>query len=575
MSNELRKKWMLRKPQTPDDIVECLSVFSGLREITREVPISLYEARQLYLKAVEIGLMSPLKQGARSLKEKASAVELIRGGKQRAIKARSMGLPAPGKVKVYFLSSCQNDTAVLHPLLENVQAYLAFLRRQSRVESAELHISRFTYVKKGLGDQGNKDYVTQDGKQIHRRPGWRTLVYPPELMDFYSDERLELAPGLLWCGEVNILPTAERPLTGFESYTGRSSGIFPHTKVAMDSIASMLGEATKFNYTTGAITVRNYITKKAGLKADFHHCYGGLLVEVDSDGNWWCRQIVSEGDGTFYDLGVKVKDGHVERGDFVEAVVWGDVHTHMLDPDIRKLCWGKGGLLDRWKPKHQFFHDVLDFHSRSHHEMKDPMRMYKRHVEKAGDVGQEIKNVRDFLLEAHRDWCESVVVNSNHDRHLGRWLNSEDARFDSQNVEFWAKMWVACLDVIKSGGLPNFLETALRLVGYDGDAALLLQDESYVVCEDEAGGIECGLHGDAGPNGSRGSPRTFAKMGRKLVTAHSHSAGISDGVYTVGTCSSLRPDYVSGPSSWSHTNCLIYENGKRQLITIWAGKERA
>ena len=38
-------------------------------------------------------------------------------------------------------------------------------------------------------------------------------------------------------------------------------------------------EATKFNYSTGTVTQRNYIAKKEGLKAEFHHQYGALIVD--------------------------------------------------------------------------------------------------------------------------------------------------------------------------------------------------------------------------------------------------------------------------------------------------------
>ena len=48
-----------------------------------------------------------------------------------------------------------------------------------------------------------------------------------------------------------------------------------------------------------------------------------------------------------------------------------------------------------------------------------------------------------------------------------------------------------------------------------------------------------------------------------------------DGVYQVGTSSRLKLEYNSGPSSWLHTHCCIYPNGKRTLITIIDGQWRA
>jgi hypothetical protein len=56
--------------------------------------------------------------------------------------------------------------------------------------------------------------------------------------------------------------------------------------------------------TTGAVTMPNYIRKKAGIKATFHHVVGAVIVAVDSSGAFWCRHIQANSlkDGSFYDL---------------------------------------------------------------------------------------------------------------------------------------------------------------------------------------------------------------------------------------------------------------------------------
>jgi len=382
---------------------------------------------------------------------------------------------------------------------------------------------------------------------------------------------------LVWCGESNTLPTAVNPLSGFESYTGRKSGIFPHTKVALESIPSMAGEGTKFNYTTGALTLRNHIQRKAGLKADFHHCYGFLLAEVDSDGNWWCRPVVADTAGTFYDFDVRVKDGKVETGEWIDSIVWGDVHEQILNKQIKDVCWGKGGILDTTKAKRQFIHDLLNFTGRNHHETKDPMTRFRRYLDDVESVEKEVCGCADFLeVYAERPWCETIVVNSNHDRALARWLKEQDGRFDPINTEFWSSMWAAVVSSIRdTGEEPNCFELACKLCEYRGGATFLKRDASYVVCEDDSGGVECGMHGDEGPNGSRGNIRSYARMGRKIVVAHTHRAGIVDGVYQVGAMCALRPEYVHGPDAASHTFCIVYENGKRTLATIWNDKYRA
>ena len=99
---------------------------------------------------------------------------------------------------------------------------------------------------------------------------------------------------------------------------------------------------------------------------------------------------------------------------------------------------------------------------------------------------------------------------------------------------------------------------------------MLNRDDSYLVA-----GIESGMHGDIGANGSRGSWQTFSKAVSKANVGHSHSAGIYDGVYYAGTSTKMDMGYNTGLSSWSNSHVITYRNGKRAIITIndngWMG----
>jgi hypothetical protein len=375
---------------------------------------------------------------------------------------------------------------------------------------------------------------------------------------------------------MNILPTAENPLSGLEVYTGRKSGIFPHAKVAMQSVPSAKHTPTKFNYTTGTVTLRNYIQRKAGLKAEFHHVYGALLVEVDADGDWFCRQIISDSDGVMHDLDVRVDaEGNLTENNRVESITWADIHTDNLVPWVEDLAWGEGGMLDTLNPKSQFFHDVLGFRAKSHHEIKHPHRVFRRWLLGQTKVREECKQVCNFLKNALRFGCENIVVDSNHHDHLGRWLEESDGRWDPTNVEFWTAMQSRVWASLRDGAeTPNYFKLMVDEIDPDLnlDIKILDRDSSYIICPDRNGGIECGMHGHAGPNGGRGSPRAFARLGRKANLGHYHSAGIMDGIYFGGTCSSLEPDWTTGPGGWSHTHIVTYPNGKRTLVTMWNGK---
>lgn len=486
----------------------------------------------------------------------------LSGGKVHAFKTVKLPLPRPGEVKRYILTAIQNNTDAHVPFFENLVAYAEHV-------GADIKISRYSYNRASYGtksvkaDKGPTEDDTKD------------LWFDPIFDEFICDDRLELAPMLVFCGEVNISPTAKRPLSGFETYAGRKSAIYPHAKIALESIAGTADDGAKFNFTTGTATLMNYIQKKAGLQAEFHHAYGALIVEVDHEGDWFVRQLNASHDGTFYDLTTMVKDGQIYSTDGVEAINWGDLHAEVLDGEAYSLAFDAGGILDTLKPTHQFVHDVLDFRARNHHERANCHQMFKRWREKSDNVREEIQRVRDLLVSVARDWCTTVVVDSNHDNALERWLREADYRFDPENAVFFLECQLDKYRAIETQDeTHHVLREALRREGLSTDFLFLGPDDSFVLCDDGSGGIEFGMHGHLGPNGSRGTPLGLSKMGRRANTGHTHSAQIVDGLYVAGTMTRLRLDYNKGPSSWSHSIIVTYPNGKRTIITFYNGKWR-
>jgi hypothetical protein len=338
-----------------------------------------------------------------------------------------------------------------------------------------------------------------------------------------------------------------------------------------------MDQAAKFNYTTGCCTLRNYIQKKAGLKAEHGHAYGALIVEVDAAGDWWVRQLHATDRGDFQDLDVVVRDGGVTAGNRVEAINWGDIHVEQLDPVVRKLSWGRGGILDTLRPRYQFMHDTLDFKSRNHHDARNPHEMFRKWARGQDNVEAELKRVAAFLAaESKRKSCTTVVVDSNHDAALTRWLRESEFRADPVNARFYLRAQRLVYDALAAGRKHfHLLRTLMRHYGVPADVRFLGPDESFVICK-SAGGIECGMHGHAGPNGSRGSPRALARLGRAVNSGHTHSAGIIDECYTAGVSGELNMGYNSGaPSSWSQTLIVTYATGRRAIVTLWKGKYRA
>lgn len=470
-------------------------------------------------------------------------------------------LPKKDEIKRYILTSAQNNTFVHTGVWNNLVAL-------AKHYDAELIVGTYTYNQNHYGAlavKRGKDKIVE-----------KELWYAPEVEPFLNDKRLDLGKGLVWCGEMNILPTAVRPLTGLESYTARKSAIFPHAKLAMRSIPTMQGEGTKLSFTTGTVTQRNYIQKREGIIAEFHHVYGGLLVEVNSEGHWWVRQLNQDGDDTIQDLNVIVKGGQVVSTDAtVEAITYGDLHGTFADPEVVKASHD---MLDTLKPKTQFLHDILEGASINPHDRKyqNCHSKFATYLRGYGQLENELKDTAKLLTSYDRKGVKTIIVDSNHDdAWLHRWLMEYDYRKDPANAEFFLDLQTYVYGRLRAGDMPrdiSVIEYAMGKVGYNAPAYFLLADESYKICDKK---IEGGMHGHLGPGGRRGSPENLSKMGRKANTAHTHATGIWDGLYVAGTSSKLRWDYNLGPSAWTNSHIVTYANGKRAIITLYDGQWRA
>lgn len=494
----------------------------------------------------------------------------ISGGKMRAAKAKVMPLPKQGQLKRYIITSAQNNTDVFTPFFENLVTYAEHV-------DAQLMVGTFSY---------NRASWSQKSTKRDRGPTEvdnRNDFYDPMVEPYIVDDPLELAPMLQWRGELNISPTAKKPLSSLETYTQRKSGIFPHVKFALESVAGTADDGAKMNYTTGTCTLLNYVQKKAGLQAEFHHSFGAVIVEVDHEGDWHVRQLNADSNGSFYDIpdlgqtgAVFVEAGEVTLGIDVEGWNPGDLHARVIDEEIRALAFDPDGILDTLRPRHQFAHDIIDFQARNHHEIKNHHSQFKLFRKGIDDVREEISHAVLLLHDMKRDFCTTVVVDSNHDRALERWLIETDYKKDPTNAVFFLECELDWFKAMHENPDAEYhhLREAMRREGVSRDILFLGPDDPFVLCDDGSGGIEHGMHGHLGANGSRGSPLGLSKIGRKANTGHTHTCGIYDGLYVSGTFTKLRLGYVKGPSSWSHSFIVTYPNGKRTIVTIYNGKWR-
>lgn len=505
---------------------------------------------------------SAIDQALRNTKQQPSKTELYGnlGGLTKTIVKK---VPKTG-VKRYIVTAAQTETKINEGFWANLLALANYY-------SAEVLVAPFAYNKQAFGHQTNaKPGVKKDGNELFS-------AADPKLVKHLISDRVQLAKGLTFCAEVQILPTASDPLSGMETYTGRASGIFPHARLEMRPIASMKSEPTKFNYTTGCVTRHNYIQKKAGQKGEFHHAYGALIVEVTKDG-WWVRQLNADKNNAIFDLDVFAADGEVWDAED-NTMISGDVHVAELDPVVKEATWGEGGLVDTAKITKQILHDIFDMRSRPWQDDLSFHRSFEKHVNKQDSVQDEVNECATVLAELVKKVPDTVIVRSNHDLKLEKWLDIGDYKKDLLNSVFFLTAQLAKVEAIIDGNKHfKVLEWALKMKTIEGyeqcfdGVKFLAEDESYILHSEAGGGIECGNHGHLGANGSKGTPKGFTKMARKIVIGDKHSPGIYGGVYVTGTCTGPDVAYAKGPSSWSPTHCLVYPNGKRALVTMWNGK---
>jgi len=456
----------------------------------------------------------------------------------------------------YIITSAQNNTYVHRKFLETLEVAAEELNAKILVGTFSYNTRGFQNLEKGEGE-------------------W----FDPKIVKYITDKPVKLCNDLMFCGELNILPTAVSPFSGLNSYTKQRSGIVPHAKMQLESLPTHKSRPSRMMYSTGTVTQRNYVAKKAGQKAEFDHVFGALIVEVDKKkGLSWVRQISADKDGSFYDLDkCYTVEGSFEH-DGVLGVNYGDIHAEKEDEEIFNLSFGEreDSILNALKPKYQLIHDVLDFEARNHHNIDDPHFMFKMHVENKGKVVDNIKCVANTLNRMKRDFSKVVVVESNHDLALTSWLKKSDFKKDYENAIFYLECQLAKYKSIQNKEKDfHLLEYAIKnLTGLGADDIQFLKtDESFVI-GDSINGIECGEHGHNGTNGTRGSINAFVKNGMKYNIGHSHTPCIRSGVYQAGVSGRMDMGYNIGSSSWAQSHIITYPNLKRAILTIKDGKYR-
>lgn len=394
-------------------------------------------------------------------------------------------------------------------------------------------------------------------------------VWAPEVTPHLYNQRVRLHKNLVLIGDVKTQPTASSPLTGFDAITHGESAILAHTKLQLKTIPTPQHSLPKILTTTGACTKPNYTDSKAGALGSFHHTVGAALVEMRGK-RFHLRQLNADRNGAFQDLSTIYWPGGITQGMNIAGLVLGDTHVDSMDPRVHKATFGEGGMTDTLDPAEIVFHDLLDAYAVNPHHDGNPFNVYAKHIANRQDAQAEMQRALTYAWVNAGE--RAVVVPSNHDDMLRRWIVSKDWKTaDPANMAFYlttARMMLESTRLTASGmSCPSPLALWAELL--TPRLHVLSGDESFQIA-----GIECGMHGDRGPNGARGSRMNLRRIGVRSVIGHGHAPGIDEGCYQAGTSTRLRLEYNAGPSGWMNSHVAIYTNGKRTLLNIIDGEWR-
>jgi hypothetical protein len=376
-----------------------------------------------------------------------------------------------------------------------------------------------------------------------------SYMWPKEVLPYICDADVQLSKNLVIRGKTKIQYTAVNPLQGMNHAGDMKSEIFGHPQIAMEIVPTPKIKMPKMMITTGSISQKHYNYSKTAKKAEFHHSIGALFVEIDGD-EFWTTQLRYDGSGVIlYDKYYTART--VKPAKPAAGISYGDIHVRYLKKETEK-CFER--LEKKLRPKKKVGHDVHDHHIGSHHTKGNKLFALGQNKAQEFSIRKELMAGVAFLDRRG----SMVVVDSNHDRHLDQWFNRFKPDLDPINIDLYYELGEMARNSKGDKGLFQlFVEKYAKNVHeFTGP------NEMYTI-----EGIDIGQHGDIGPNGVRGSAKSFAKTGMKTIIGHGHTPRIEKGCYQNGVSSHGMP-YAKGYSSWLNMHTIIYNNGKRGMITL-------
>ena len=450
--------------------------------------------------------------------------------------------------KVYIITAAQNATPIHKGFWQSLE-----------------HAASFYGAEKVVIPGRYKNPTSQWTQGNDEHEWWDSAVLP-----YLLNGRIKLNERIMILGDVKIQWAARSPLASLDTLTKDMSGIVGHGNRALRSIATPQHKHPKLMLTTGACTKPNYTDTKQGAIGAFNHSLGALIVEIDGD-IFYVRELNADRHGSFIDLDMEFTPEGVKPAGRALSISMGDTHQRFVLPQVVDATFNaKRSMVNLLRPQHLIWHDLLDFHTRNHHHKDHWLTGFGKWKAGKECVRTEVEDAIQFVNNKTPKDCKSIIVSSNHDRAMARWLEEADFKKDPVNLEFYLEIAATAAKSVKMsvGGImydDPFIAYAQKLAA--ANVQFLKQGQSFILA-----GVEYGLHGDNGPNGSRGTTKNLSTIGVKVTKGHNHTAEIIDGCYSAGKSTGALEYEAGGPSSHSNAHVVQYANGKRAIIFIINGR---
>ena len=451
------------------------------------------------------------------------------------------------EAKRYLVTAAQNATPAHEGFMNSLRTY-------AKAKDAELVVIPFRY-------RNPTSRFTKEGDD--------TEWWADELEPYLFAGRANFGNvGIM--GDIKTAATATKPLSGKDALSHAQSGIFGHPKVQLKTVPTFNSALPKINTTTGACTLLSYSDTALGALGEFHHTMGAALLEFEDDGKGFhLRQINANDNGEFDDLDRHYAPSGVSAAGRAKALVLGDWHKDYALPSVELATFGPSGMVSTLRPEVIAWHDLNDGYATNPHHKGNWVIANAKAASGRFDARAELERACSYVAEHTPADTLSVIIPSNHNDFLSRWMLTTDPRdLTGANFDLWvetaAAMKASARSTLKGTEYVDaFVYWARKFFAGCSNVRVLERGESFAVAD-----VELGLHFDRGPNGARGSLQNLRRIGTKIMGGHGHGPGIDEGGTQVGTATGQLEYAVGGPSGWLNTHGVIYATGKRSLLNI-------